>query len=63
LIRQLQFVYQTEPDRADELVKSKAMNYVLDWSEDKTHEHKETVRKWHEPWQENETFEKRIMNE
>ena len=63
MLRQLQIVYDSEPERAQELVRCKAANYVNVWDSESIHSHVDTLRKWHEPWQENASFEKKILDE
>ena len=63
LLRQLQYCYQTEPDKADDLIRSKAADYVIEIGLEDTHSHTDTLKKWHEPWDDNLSFEQRIMGE
>ena len=49
--------------RAEDLVRSRAADVVARWGLEPVTDHTRTLRTWHKTWQENESFEKRILGE
>ena len=56
-------MYEIEPHRTDQLVQSRAIDFVNKWYLEPVEDHTETIKKWKGIWRINEKFEEEIMQE
>ena len=63
ILKQFKILNQIDPFEAAQMIQSRAIDYVVNWSKRPPESHKDTVWNWQKIWAENQEMEKIILEE